>query len=219
MESLRKYIQLENSINLGNVDTKKEPPQHIKNIFSALKEEIEDKVHEKSVLKRGYEVKQKKEVSLYLAGGALSELFIKGYKGKPKDYNFYIVNEPYVEIVKESGITVYGNMRDIVADTFKEEIKYGTIVMEKYINNENIEITIDFIQNNNEIFDLAFRGFYYKGETILASVKAMRDIEKNQITINSLDTPLVTYYRLKEFEERYNMTAAPVEKYILLLPA
>jgi hypothetical protein len=44
----------------------------------------------------------------------------------------------------------------------------------------------------------------------------MRDIENNQISINSLNTPLVTYYRLKEFEERYNMTAAPVEKYILL---
>jgi hypothetical protein len=216
MESLRKYIDLENSIDLGTVDTKKEPPEHIKEIFSTLKEEIETKVHEMTGYKRGYEVKQKKEVLLYLAGGALSELFIPGYKGKPKDYNFFIVNERYVETVKESGITVYGNMRDIVTDAFAKDIKYGTIKMEKFINNEKIKISINFIQDNIKIFDLAFRGFYYKGGTILASVKAMRDIENNQISINSLDTPLETYYRLKEFEERYGMTAAPVEKYVLL---
>jgi hypothetical protein len=244
LETLKKFINLQNKTIIKLIDTNKKPSNKIQNIYTYIFNEMNNKIN--SVLKaqdEDYVPFQKRE--LIMAGGCLTEMFLKDYQGEEKGYVFYIsdrwlgngakmtVEEKGKRGIPYKSYTHRGEVyfEDILDELFGGEFKAPTAKLDKYenfftnrktyefikeMNEEKVEIQIILLENQQLNFDLAIREFYYQGETILASSKALRDIENNEITINSIKSPLQTCFRLKEFEKRYNMKASKVEKEILM---
>jgi hypothetical protein len=197
-----------------------------------IESEINEKVSEYIKIKEitNYESGTNYSSNIYLSGGSISDTFIKKYEGEAKDYDFFITN---VSIGLDKGMNTI-HLKDVLENSYKDESEtkivndnersaYGDFFKTKDVYKikkayEGEEISVDLILSNDVDleFDLSFREFYYSGDTILASAKALRDIENNQISVNSLKTPRQTYYRLKEYEERFGMSISIVEEHILI---
>jgi hypothetical protein len=232
MESIKKYVELEKNINLKMIKMKEEPTEKIKKIYNMIKKEIEDEIVEMT-LSNDLIVNEKYGVHMLLSGGSISDLFIENYEGETKDYDFFIHNDR-VGYIQEGNSHTNIKLGNIIEVKYKDESElqtfndketdeYGRFFKTKNIykikrklNGEEVSIDLIVSKDFDLEFDLAFREFYYNGEKIEASARAVRDIKNNQISVNSLKTPRQTYYRMKEYEERFGMVASPVEKHILI---
>jgi hypothetical protein len=185
------------------IETKKHPQNNKRNSFWT--EELTEN-----------EIFQKIQKNVYVGGGSLSEIFINNYEGKPKDIDIFINYNNFeyssynklIEVVLSILNKNFGKFEikkreawdnDNYDKTFKlEEILTGT-----FNDFSDIKVELIFVNQFNLIYDLSFREFYYNGNFIIATEKAMNDIKNETITINTVESPLSTLIRAQKFSKRY----------------
>jgi hypothetical protein len=63
--------------------------------------------------------------------------------------------------------------------------------------------------------DFAFLEFFYNGETIYTTERAIRDIDRKEISVNSVKTPFHTLLKLKEYQNYYGFDSSKIEEHLL----
>jgi hypothetical protein len=211
------------------IQTDKKPSKEIKEIYETIINALNGFIVESEKIRTNNPFAYKKRTeeqkfedmqkNIWIAGGSLSELFIRGYEEKPKDVDIFIdysmldfeqsnkSTEVLLKILnKEFGVFEMKKKNEWEGQHYDKTFKLESIIAGTLKDFPDIQIELIFLNEYELKFDLSFREFYYNGDFIVATERALKDIKEKKITFNSVESPLSTLIRAKEFAKRYNYT-------------
>jgi hypothetical protein len=234
MDTFLNLMELQNKTTNKLINTGKKPLIFTQNVYELIYKEVKEYSVKKSEgqTNRGMISREK----FILSGERLMNLFLKEDNRKEENYcfDFYIKNE-ILSIQRKENLPVRSQKiyktYDIIDEMYPnkqpetDELKTTNTLLNmnkisrdfhkviKEIDGVMIEINFHIIDSFS--MDFAFLEFYYNGGTIYATERAIRDVDRNEISVNTVKTPFHTLLKLKEYQNYYNFNSSEIEEHLL----